>query len=664
MHPIDWYIIVSFIIFITALAIYTQRFTRSVADFLAANRCAGRYLLATAENMAMIGTVSILAMFEMYYYGGFGAVWWGLLFLPTGLVIALSGWVMYRFRQTRALTLAQFFEMRYSKNFRIFAGILMFVCGTLNFGIFPAVGARFFIYFCGLGTTTSVLGLHVATLPLVMGVLLGISVIFILLGGQIAVMVTDFVQGVFSNIIYVILALFLIGAFKWSTITEAYTSSPEGITLTNPFVKAESFNVWFFLISVLTGMYGSNAWQGTQGFNSSARTPHEARMGKILGNWRANTQTVVFVLLPVCAYALMHHSSFADKASAVNQALSGIDNAQLRKQMLVPAAMAAFVPPGLMGALCAVMFAGFISVHESYLHSWASIFVQDVVLPIRKKPLETHQHLFLLRCAISGVAVFIFCWSLFFKQTDYILMYMFLTGAIYLGGAGSVIIGGLYWKKGSVAAAFASMITGAVIATAGIIVKQVKPDFFLDGQLIMFVAMLGSVCVYVLVSLGSKTEFNMDQLLHRGQYAVKDDTAIANDSSAIDESSIWNKWMSRLGLTNEFTGSDRIVYLASIIWGILWSAVFIAGIIYNAVRPISNPAWMRFWYIWVVFGIGVSIVVTIWLTVGGLIDLKKLFALLSRIERNNSDDGTVVSGKPEEIPSSEDKSAFESSVHK
>ena len=80
-----------------------------------------------AFAMAGTGVISLVYWFEIYYEAGFTAYWWSSLTEPALIVIALSGWIVYRFRQTRAMTLAQFFEMRYSRNFRVFAGLVAFL---------------------------------------------------------------------------------------------------------------------------------------------------------------------------------------------------------------------------------------------------------------------------------------------------------------------------------------------------------------------------------------------------------------------------------------------------------------------------------------------------------------------------------------------------------
>ena len=98
-----------------------------------------------------------------------------------------------------------------------------------------------------------------------------------------------------------------------------------------------------------------------------------------------------------------------------------------------------------MGAFAVAMLAWFISTHDSYLHSWGSVLIQDVVMHVRKKKFTPQQHIRMLRVAIIGVVIFIFFFSLLFKQSEYIFLFFAITGAIFGGGAGAVIIGGLYW---------------------------------------------------------------------------------------------------------------------------------------------------------------------------------------------------------------------------
>ena len=158
LNYLDWTIIGVAIVALRLFSLSTRQYMHGVADFLSANRSAGRYLLTIATQMGSVGVVTFVGAFEMIYSAGLPPRWWELMGIPGGGIILLTGWVYYRFRETRAMTMAQFFEMRYSRRFRIFAGILCWTSGILNFGIFPAVAARFIIYFCGLPETFSVPG--------------------------------------------------------------------------------------------------------------------------------------------------------------------------------------------------------------------------------------------------------------------------------------------------------------------------------------------------------------------------------------------------------------------------------------------------------------------------------------------------------------------------
>ena len=168
MTGLDWGILILFALGLLVAALYTRPHAGSVSGFLAANRCAGRYLIAVAYGMAQLGVISLVWFWQQYYKVGFTSIWWGFMENPAMILIALSGWVVYRFRQTRALTMAQFFEIRYSRRFRVFAGLVAFLSGIINYGIFPAVAARFFIGLCGLPDELLVGGVEIGTFPALM----------------------------------------------------------------------------------------------------------------------------------------------------------------------------------------------------------------------------------------------------------------------------------------------------------------------------------------------------------------------------------------------------------------------------------------------------------------------------------------------------------------
>jgi SSS family solute:Na+ symporter len=241
-----------------------------------------------AKGVAGLGAVSIVAMFQMSYKVGFVANWWGQLAMPLGLLMTLTGWVVYRFRETRSLTLAQFFDMRYSRNFRVFAGMTCWISGIINFGIFPAVGANFFIHYCGLSATCELIGVALPTYNTLLILLVGLSLYYTFAGGQIAVLVTDLFQSFFVNIILVTILGILLYKFSLDKIFEGMLIAEEGKSLVNPFDagEVEGFNPWYFIIGLAGTIFNRMAWQGSQAYHVSAKSPHEAKMAGVLGSFR------------------------------------------------------------------------------------------------------------------------------------------------------------------------------------------------------------------------------------------------------------------------------------------------------------------------------------------------------------------------------------------
>jgi SSS family solute:Na+ symporter len=668
MSWIDWLIVLVPLTIIAIVGFRTQKHVNSVAEFMAGGRLGGRYLVCNAKGEAGMAVISMVAGFELFYEAGFTIAWWQKMTVPLGLFIALTGYIIYRYRETRVMTLAQFFEVRYSRNFRLFAGMLAFLSGVINYGIFPAVSSRFFVYFCGFPQSLNFSFFEVPTYAVIMVVYLTLALTMSLTGGQLTVMITDCIEGLLSLIMFLCIITALLVMFDWSQIQSVMAAAPPGKSMLNPFdiAKAKDFNLWYVLIGMMGSVYAVMAWQGSHAFNSCAKNAHEAKMGAILGTWRNSTKTLVIFLLAICAVTFLKHPDFAAQSVHVQEVLNKITDPQIQTQMRMPVAISLMLPVAIKGMFCAIMLFGLLACDSSYLHSWGSIFIQDIILPLKKKPLTPKQHINLLRTAIVGVAIFGFCFSLLFRQTEYILMFFALTGAIFVGGAGSVIAGGLYWKKGTAAGAWAAMLAGSGLAVGGIVLQQCwktlypllckllpnmqfivdSPNKFpVNGQYMYFWAMVLAIALYVIVSLLTcKKDFNMDKMLHRGKYALSDDKIKTEFAKR------WT-WGSIIGIDRNFTAGDKAISVSVFSWTMFWWVVFVIITIWNMFSPWPISWWGTYWHYYaIIIPLIVGVITTVWFVCGGIHDLRELYRDLKVYKSDVHDDGTVSNKNGQVLP--------------
>jgi solute:Na+ symporter, SSS family len=659
MQWIDWVLVVIPIAFVLAVAVYTRRFVKSVADFLAAGRCAGRYLLANARGESDSGLANTMSKFEVILVSGFVLNFWEKISVPALLLVGITGFVIYRFRETRAMTLAQFFEMRYSRRFRLFMGGLAFLSGILNYGIFPAVSARFFIYFLDLPHHVSLGGFAVPTFALIMAAYLTCTVFMITIGGQVTLMVTDCIEGLLSHLIYIAIVIAIFFVVSWSQIVQVMSEMPAGYSHIDPFdaQEVEDFNIWYVLMALVITVYTTMALQNKQGFNSAARTPHESRMGNVLGHWRTYARLLMILMLGVCAVTFLQHPDFAASAVPINAEIGQISDKYIQKQMTVPITLSHMLPVGIKGLFCAMMIMGLLAGDSGHMHSWGSILIQDVIVPLRKKPMTPMQHIWALRLAVTGVALFAFFFSLLFQQTQYIALWWAVTAGVFTGGAGAAIIGGLYWRKGTTGGAWAATITGSVVSLVGILLTNravwswvagsVAPtvgvtlpaQFWLNGMEVAITAAGLAVAVYVTVSLLTPREaFDLDRMLHRGRYAPPGEPVVV-PLPLRERFRVKNI----LQFDANFTFTDKLVS-----GGIFWWAMFL--LVVNLVVSAWNLFiydWPISWWskYWLVAGVGVPFAIAlatlIWFGIGGIKDIFAFFHALRTMDRDVNDNGTV-----------------------
>ena len=240
-------------------------------------------------------------------------------------------------------------------------------------------------------------------------------------------------------------------------------------------------------------------------------------------------------------------------------------------------------------------------------------------------------------------------------------MYMMMTGAIYAGGAGSVIIGGLYWKRGSTAGAWGGVIVGGVLAFGGLVVRAIWPDivptlmewfpsysqvladhaeeFPYDGVRINFFAIVCAISIYIGISLWDwlirqRPAFNLDRMLHRGEYAIEGEHEHAVTLPPTG--------FKTLLPGKEFSKFDRFLHFALTIWTIGWFVFFFVVTVYHLLFGTSDQWWVGFWSFKVWLTVSLGIVTTVWFMVGGVFDLRYLFRTLRSTSRDATDDGRVI----------------------
>src|SRR5512140_3570519 len=98
MHLIDWLIMILPLAICGFIAIYTRRFVRSVADFMAGGRGAGRFLICAARSEQGSGAAVFVATFQGFMVSGFTTRWWGVISTPASLLVMVTGYVVYRYR--------------------------------------------------------------------------------------------------------------------------------------------------------------------------------------------------------------------------------------------------------------------------------------------------------------------------------------------------------------------------------------------------------------------------------------------------------------------------------------------------------------------------------------------------------------------------------------
>lgn len=341
MHWIDWCIAIIPVVFVLGMAIYSRKYVRGVVDYLAAGRVAGRYVISVGDVMAGLSVITLVALCESEYQCGMAMGLWGKLTIPVSIFLALTGYCLYRYRQTKCLSIGQFLEIRYNRPLRIIAAFIRTVAEMMSNAIGPAVAARFFIYFIGLPHNVNIFGWQVSTFAIIMLTVLSMAMMVIWPGGRISLLVTDALQGLMSYPIFVIFTVFVLSEISWSAdVAPVMMDRAPGESFLNPMDigSLRDFNMFALIVTITSTILNRAAWIGNDTSNAG-RNAHEQKMAGILGSWRNGFSYLMLTLMALFMITVMLSERFAGEARQIRIDLVNkvaeetIDNRTIRQQI-------------------------------------------------------------------------------------------------------------------------------------------------------------------------------------------------------------------------------------------------------------------------------------------------------------------------------------------
>ncbi len=343
MQWYDWVIVAVPVLFVYFMGMYSRRYLRDVSAFLSAGRVCGRYVICVGDVAAGLSVTGLMSYVEIHYRTGFATAFWSALLTPLTVIMGLYGFVTYRFRETKAQSIGQFLEMRYSRNFRIFAAALRSISEMLANMIMPALAARFFIYFLGWPKTFELFGMQISTFHALTLLVLIMAISIICMGGSMAIIITDTVQGFICYPMLVIFTVFILVKFDWSQhMLPVLANRVDGESFLNPgdIENLRDFNVFSLLmLPLVVAMLHRASWIGAGSSSTAARSPHEQKMASLLGTWRGALGTIFYVLISVAVLVMLNHGEFAQKAHDIRLQLTDrvaaevVDDAKVRSQV-------------------------------------------------------------------------------------------------------------------------------------------------------------------------------------------------------------------------------------------------------------------------------------------------------------------------------------------
>ncbi|MDB5908749.1 MAG: sodium:solute symporter [Massilia sp.] len=413
-----------------ALGVWAGTRIKNTSDFAVAGRSLPLIMVVTTTFATWFGAETVMGIPAKFVQGGlnalvedpFGA---GMCLILVGLFFAAK---LYKLN---LLTIGDYYRARYGKGIEVFCSvaIILSYLGWVAAQI-TALGLVFSVLTNGAMSQTA--GMIVGTLAVL---------VYVVVGGFLAVALTDFIQMIVLVIGMSIIAFFaadLAGGagqvFDMASKADLWKFLPPP-TFTD---------IAFFIGAGVTMMFGSIPQQDVYQRVMSAKNAPTARAGAVIGG----ASYIMFAFVPM----------FIVACAVIVMGQGALDIAKSDYQRLLPTFVMTKMPLAMQILFFGALLSAIKSTSSATLLAPSTSFVENILKHLRPG-MSDRQQLFAMRCTIVVFAALVLSYAIAMKGTS---IYDLVSSAyqVTLVGAFVPLVMGLYWKRATTQGAVVSLAAG------------------------------------------------------------------------------------------------------------------------------------------------------------------------------------------------------------
>lgn len=446
------------------LGVWAGTRIKNTTDFAVAGRSLPLIMVVTTTFATWFGAETVMGIPARFVQGGLNAVVEDPFGAGTCLILVGMFFAAKLYKQN-LLTIGDYYRQRYGKGIEVFCSvaIILSYLGWVAAQI-TALGLVFSVLTNGAMSETA--GMIVGTLAVL---------IYVVIGGFLAVAWTDFIQMI---VLVIGLSIIAVSAADLAGGAGQVLDMASQANLWN-FLPPPTFTeIAFFIGAGLTMMLGSIPQQDVFQRVMSAKNAPTARTGAIIGG----ASYILFAFVPM----------FIVAAAVVIMGNDALDLAKNDYQRLLPTFIMTKMPLAMQILFFGALLSAIKSTSSATLLAPSTSFVENILKNLRPDMTDKEQ-LFAMRSSIVVFAGLVLAYAIAMKGTS---IYDLVSAAyqVTLVGAFVPLVMGLYWQRATTQGAILSVTAGVGVWI--LFFPQVTPlgEQF-PGQLAGLIAAFGGMVI-------------------------------------------------------------------------------------------------------------------------------------------------------------------------